>query len=175
MADGLATTGLQEMGTDVLSTGNTSMSQGLKCPIRGFRFLADFGSKLGTTSFKNVSGCFTTEMEVQEYREGGFGFLTKRKVPGLVSYQDVTLEKGLYMTPSMYVFFNDYLEGNNFDPVPEAYITVFDNAMKPVAKWTIINAWPKQYESGDLSAEDSSILIEKLVLVHEGIRRELTV
>ncbi len=171
MIEGVATTGIQELGTEVLST-NASITSGLSSPIRGFRFTAYF-QNLGTSSFKSVTG-FSADVETQEYREGGFGFLTKRKLPGLVSYDDITLEKGLYSNPLLYNFFNDYLEGNSFTPV-NATITVYDNAGTPTASWTVINAWPKSYKSGDLSAEDSSILIETLTLAHEGVKRDLSV
>lgn len=167
----MAFEGHPDQGLDVLSTTN-AVTEGLKTPIRGFRFTADFGPKLGTTSFKSVTG-FSTEVEVSEYREGGFGILTKRKLPGLVTYSDITLEKGLYMNPTLYTFFNQYLEGETFDPVPEAIITVFNNAMQPQARWVVINAFPKGYESSDLSADDSAIIFEKLTLAHEGIRRDL--
>ena len=171
MPDGLATSGIQELGTEVLST-RASITNGLSSPLRGFRFPATFEG-LGTTSFKEVQG-FSTEVEETSYREGGFGYLTVRKLPGLVSYGDLTLTKGLYSNPLLYNFFNDFLEGSNFTPV-NATITLFDNAANPTASWSVINAWPKSYQSGDLSADSSEILIETLVLAHEGIKRDVSV
>lgn len=171
MADGLATTGIQELGTEVLSTRG-SITNGLSSPIRGFRFTANFEG-LGTTSFKSVEG-FSSEVEPVDYREGGFGYLTKRKLPGLVTYGEITLSKGLYSNPLLYNFFNDFLEGSNFTPV-NAVITVFNNAGEPTASWSVINAWPSSYSSTGLSAEDSAILVEELKLVHEGIKRDVTV
>ncbi len=170
MADGLATSGIQELGTEVLSTRN-SIVKGLSSPLRGFRFTASFGD-LGTSSFRSVSG-FSSNVDSSDYREGGFGHLTKRKLPGLVSYDDITLEKGLYSNPLLYNFFNAYLEGNKFEPV-NATITLYNNAGEPTASWSVINAWPMSYKSGDLNAEDSSILIESLTLAHEGIKRDVT-
>ncbi len=171
MPDGLATAGIQELGTEVLSTRGT-ITNGLSSPIRGFRFTANFEG-LGTTSFKSVTG-FSSTVSESEYREGGFGYLTKRKLPGLVEYGEIKLEKGLYSNPLLYNFFNDFLEGSNFTPV-NAVITVFNNAGEPTASWSVINAWPKAYESTDLNAEDSAILIESLTLLHEGIKRDVTV
>ncbi len=169
MADGLATSGIKDLGNEVLSTQNT---KGLSAPLRGFRFTANFGN-LGTSSFRSVSG-FSSNVDSSDYREGGFGHLTKRKLPGLVSYDDITLEKGLYSNPLLYNFFNDFLEGNRFEPVALATITLYNNAGEPTASWSVINAWPLSYKSGDLNAEDSSILIESLTLAHEGIKRDTT-
>ena len=154
--------------TEVLTTENF----GLQGPLRGFRFTAAFEG-LGTSSFKSVTG-FSVNVDSSTYREGGSTYLTARKLPGLVNYDDISLEKGLYSNPLLYNFFNGFLEGNSFKPV-NAKIIIYDNAGQPTASWTVINAWPTSYRSGDLSAEDSSILVESLTLAHEGIRRDITV
>ena len=99
--------------------------------------------------------------------------MTTRKLPGMVTYGEITLSKGLYSSPLLYNFFNDYLEGNNFKPV-NATIIVYDNAGQPQASWTVINAWPSRYESTGLNAESSEILVETLNLQHEGIKRDVT-
>ncbi len=143
---------------------------GLNRPLRGFRFVAEFGD-LGTSSFKSVGSGFGIQVNESEYREGGFASLTVRKVPGLVSYNDIRLEKGMYSDPLLYDWFCDYMCGKTPDPVQVATITVFDNAANPTAKWEVYNAWPKEYESSDLNADDSSILIETLTIAHEGIQR----
>lgn len=155
--------------TEVLET-NGSSARGLLDPIRGFRFTADFYG-LGTSSFKTVSGGFSIDVAEQEYREGGFASLTTRKVPGLVTYSDMTLEKGMYQSPLLYEWFCQFLCGETVDPVQTATITVYDNQGAPTARWELYNAWPKSYSSGDLSADDSSILVETLTLCHEGIQR----
>lgn len=155
--------------TEVLETSGSS-ARGLLDPLRGFRFTADFYG-LGTSSFKTVSGGFSIDVNESEYREGGFASLTTRKVPGLVSYNDMTLEKGMYQSPLLYEWFCQFLCGETVDPVQTATITVYDNQGAPTARWELYNAWPKSYSSGDLSADDSSILVESLTIAHEGIQR----
>jgi len=163
--------GIQNLGTQVLST-DSAEANGLQAPIRGFRFTVNF-TGLGTTSWREVNG-FGMTVDTPTYREGGFGILTVRKLPGLVTYDDITLSKGLYSNPLLYNFFCDYLEGQNFQPV-NATIIVYDNAGTPQASWTVYNAWPSHYESTGLNAESSDILVESLTLVHEGIKRDSTV
>lgn len=170
--DSNAHSGIQELGTEVLSTRN-SITQGLSSPLRGFRFTANFEG-LGTTSFKSVQGVGGASVDESPYREGGFGHLTVRKLPGLVTYDDIQLEKGMYSNPILYNFFNDYLEGSNFTPV-NAVITVYNNAGEPTASWSVINAWPKAYQAVSLSADSSEILIESLTLAHEGVKRDVSV
>lgn len=162
--------GIQDLGTEALTT-ESSAAGGLRNPIRGFRFTVNFAG-LGTTSFKTIEG-FGSEVENTEYREGGFGRLTKRKLPGLVSYNEITLTKGLYSNPLLYNYFNSFLEGETFQPV-NAVITVFDNAGEATASWQVYNAWPSGYESSGLDATSSDILVETLKLQHEGILRDTT-
>lgn len=162
--------GIQDLGTEALTT-ESSAAAGLRNPIRGFRFTVAFQG-LGTSSFRSVQG-FSSDVAVTEYREGGFGRLTVRKVPGLLTYNEITLEKGLYQNPLLYNYFNSFLEGETFAPV-NATITVFDNAGEATASWQVINAWPSRYESSGLDATNSEVLIETLVLQHEGITRDTT-
>ncbi len=56
-----------------------------------------------------------------------------------------------------------------------AVITIYDNAANPQASWSVINAWPKSYKLSDLSADNSEVMIETLTLLHEGIKRDVTV
>jgi phage tail-like protein len=153
----------------VLSTVATP-SNALGSPIRGFRFTAEF-TGLGTASFKSVEG-FRVETATTEYREGAFGRLTVRKLPGLVTFSDITLVKGLYSDPELYRFFSSYLEGTTLSPV-DAKIRAYDNAGIITASWAVRHAWPISYESGGLNADSSDVIVETLVLVNEGVFREL--
>ncbi|MCL2311369.1 MAG: phage tail protein [Firmicutes bacterium] len=164
---------MAEEGQD-LSTGGVLSTAGLGAgalgaPIRGFRFTATFEG-LGTASFKSVEG-FRIEIGTLEYREGAFGRLTMRKVPGLVTYGDITLTKGVYSNIELYDFFHGFLVGVKTLGV-NAIIRVFDAAGDIVASWTVIRAWPISIESTGLNADSSEILIETVVLVNEGVFRD---
>ncbi|MDR1364869.1 MAG: phage tail protein [Oscillospiraceae bacterium] len=159
-----------------LSTGGvestTAMgANALGTPIRGYRFTATFDG-LGTASFKSVEG-FSVEVQTTDYREGAFGRLTVRKLPGLVTFPDITLTKGLYNDPELYRFFSSYLEGTTLTPV-NAVVRAFDNAGTVTASWSVKHAWPSRYESSGLNADSSDVIIETLTLVNEGISRDLT-
>jgi phage tail-like protein len=157
-------------GGGVLSTVALG-ANALGAPIRGFRFTAVFDG-LGTASFKSVEG-FSIETATTEYREGAFGRLTVRKLPGLVTFPDITLTKGLYSDPELYRFFSSYLEGTTLAPV-NARISAYDNAGAVTASWSVKHAWPTRYESAGLNADSSDVIIETLVLVNEGVFRDMT-
>ncbi|MDR2074585.1 MAG: phage tail protein [Oscillospiraceae bacterium] len=158
-----------------LSTGGVLSTQAipnaLGAPIRGFRFTATFDT-LGTASFKSVEGGCRIEVQTSEYREGAFGRLTVRKLPGMVTFNDITLTKGVYSNTELYTFFSNFLEGTTLAPV-NAVIRAFDNAGVVTASWRVMHAWPQSYESSGLDSNSSEVLIETLVLTNEGVYRDL--
>ena len=153
--------------TDVLST--QQQGGGLKYPIRGHRFTVTMDG-LGIISFKSVEG-FSCETSPVEYREGAFASLTMRKVPGMVTYGDITLTKGMYQSLDLYNYFMGYINGKN-TAVTNMDIQAYDNSDIAIAKWSVLNAWPTRYESGGLNADSAEILIETVSFANEGVFRE---
>ncbi|MDR1240654.1 MAG: phage tail protein [Oscillospiraceae bacterium] len=160
----------QDLATGGVLSTPAMPSNALASPIRGFRFTATFDG-LGTASFKSVEG-FRLETATTEYREGAFGRLTVRKLPGLVTFSEITLTKGLYSDPELYRFFSSYLEGTTLAPV-NAVIRAYDNAGTVTASWSVRHTWPISYESAGLNADSSDVIIETLVLTNEGVFRDL--
>ncbi len=158
-----------DLGTDVLSTTN-AITNGLATPLRGFRFTATFPG-LGTTSFRDIQSGWSINVQESQYREGGFGSLTSRKLPGLIDYSDFMIKKGMYKSPLLYDWFTSYTYGANFTPV-NATIILYDNAGNPTVSWTVLQAWPKSYESDGLDSTNSEVLYETITIAHEGIRRD---
>ena len=153
--------------TDVLNT--EQQGAGLKYPIRGHRFTVSIEG-LGLISFKGVEG-FSMETSPVEYREGAFASLCVRKIPGMISYGDITLTKGMYQSLELYDYFMGYMNGTNTS-VKNMDIQAYDNTDIAIAKWTVLNAWPTRYESGGLSADSAEIIIETVSFANEGVFRE---
>lgn len=153
--------------TDVLSTD--LVGQGLKYPIRGHRFTVNVGG-LGLISFKSVES-FSIETSPVEYREGAFASLTVRKLPGLITYGEITLTKGMYQSLELYNYFMGYMNGK-VTAVQQMTIQAYDNADMAVAKWSVLNAWPYHYDSGGLNADSADILIETVTFANEGVFRD---
>lgn len=154
--------------TDVLST--EQMGMGLKYPVRGHRFVVTVGN-LGLVSFKSVDG-FNIETSPVEYREGAFGTLAARKLPGLVTYGEITLTKGIYQNRALYNYFMGYISGS-VTAVQQMTIEAYDNADTVAAKWNVKNVWPYHYDSTGLNADSPDILVETVTFAHEGISREI--
>lgn len=150
-------------------------------PIRSFKFEVNIGSS-STIGFQKVTG-LKTGSDVVEYREGNMP-IHKRKLPGLTTYDPITLQRGVSTNVDIVnwraqvAMYED--QNPQHDGVPSGQfsrtvtINVFDkgdkNAGTGPRMWKVFKAWPSELSHGDLNAEASEILIENLVLQHEGLQ-----
>lgn len=153
-------------------------------PYRGFKFVVTIGGAGGLAiGFKSVQG-LSEETEVVEYREGSDP-TTMKKLPGLTSYPNIVLSRGLSRSNFLLDWRRQVAHtgtgGGKGDGIPPdgfrrvVIIDLFDKGNpfdKPVKRWNVFNAWPARLEISDLDAGSSDVVIETLELAHEGWRQE---
>lgn len=166
----------------------------LRDPLQAFRYrivVPKFGSVAG---FSTVSGLHE-ESEVVEYREGNDPS-TARKLPGLTSFDPITLEKGVALDTVFQLWRNEVFEkALDSDGLPQPQGAAVDDAAiagfrrdlwieiygkganfdpgQVAVRFYVKDAWPSMLEYGDLDAASSDVLIETMQLAHEGCYREL--
>lgn len=134
-------------------------------PIPKFHFQADWGGvRIG---FTEVSG-LDAETEVIEYREGASLEYSKRKIPGMQKYPNVTMKRGVFASD------NDYFKWWNtvaLNTVQRRSVTIslLNEKHEPVMVWKVKNAWPSKIASTDLKADGNEIAIESIELAHDGL------
>lgn len=134
-------------------------------PIPKFHFQADWGGvRIG---FTEVSG-LDAETEVIEYREGASLEYSKRKIPGMQKYPNVTMKRGVFASD------NDYFKWWNtvaLNTVERRSVTIslLNEKHEPVMVWKVKNAWPAKIASTDLKADGNEIAIESVELAHDGL------
>lgn len=148
-------------------------------PYRGFKFrvlIPGFPAEIG---FQSISG-LTEESEVVEYREGTDP-ITMRKLPGLTSYENIVLSRGLSSSDDILRWRAQVGAHNGRgDGIPapnfrrNITIQLFDkgNDSKPVKEWEVFDCWPATLSLGDIDAGSSDVLIETMELAHEGFRQK---
>jgi phage tail-like protein len=151
-------------------------------PYRGFKFkvVIDGFTKAG---FQKVSG-LKEATEVTDYREGTDA-VTPRKLPGLTSYDNVTLEHGLSNNQDFRKWRQQIVnlgkeagaagDGPAGTAPPLEFrktvvISLFDKGGNEVKQYELLEAWPASLEIGDLDAMSSDVVIESLELTHEGLK-----
>jgi phage tail-like protein len=94
-----------------------------------------------------------------------------RKVPGQVSYADITLTRGFGDTSLMDWFKDVVIKGDHQKRVSGALTCYVSDRKTVIAAWDIENVWPLSVSSSDLNSASSELMIETLVLVVERIHR----
>lgn len=128
--------------------------------------LAEDGPQAG---FSEVSG-LGVSIEPIEYRNGNERETAVRKLPGLKTFSDITLKRGVIGDLAFWEWIKTAMNGN----VERRSVTIrlLDEAREPVLSWRIKRAWPCRYEGPSLSAGTSNVAIETLVICHEGLELE---
>ena len=133
-------------------------------PYVNFNFVVDIGAGegLGFSEVDLPSG----ELAVIAYREGGDKSQTARKLPGLATYANVTLTRGVTGRLELFEWWREVRAGN-LDR-RNVTITLLDEQRSPVQRWLLRNAWPAKLDFGPLNALGNDVVIETLELAHEG-------
>lgn len=110
------------------------------------------------------------ELDKVEYREGG-SLTPTAKDPGLLNFEDVTLERGA--VPDDTDLYDWMLEAadaaSNTGRVTPEYKRGFDIVAKDrdgteLKRWRIYNAWPRIFVAGEWDNDASEKTIEKVTL-----------
>ena len=148
---------------------------------RGYKFSVEIAGGLQRVAFQKVSG-LKTSVEVVDYREGNMPDRME-KLPGMMTYDAVTLERGLS-------YDNDFLKwmkkvcditrvGAGPNPPPsgssfseyrkDVTIKLYDKTGTAVKEYILQKAFPSEYSIGDFDASSNDVVISTLVLQHHGI------
>jgi phage tail-like protein len=135
-------------------------------PYKNFRFLVELDG-IVQAGFSDVSG-FGSDVEVIEYREGGDA-ANVRKLPGKVSYPDLTLKWGITDSRELYDWHlaavNGAIQRKN------GSIILLDDAAQEKVRWNFFGAWPSKWDGADFSAKGNDIAIDTLTVSCERVER----
>ena len=154
---------------------------------RGYKFTVSINSIQGQerNAFQKVTG-MKASVEVVEYREGNMHDRME-KFAGMMSYDAVTLERGLSNDEDFKKWMKEVCDISQItDNVPtggasdrgnasyrkDVVITLHDKTGTAVKRYTLLQAFPSEYTMGDFDATSNDVVITSLVLQHHGIREE---
>ena len=143
-------------------------------PYSDFNYLVD----LGTGESESVQAGFEevilpeVSIEVIEYRNGNEKGSGVRKMPGRVSYSNITLKRGVIGALDLFQWIDQVRNGD-----ANAYRTVVITLMNEdhtaaVFTWRLKNAWPVKYRFSKLEGKGKESLIEELELTFERLEIE---
>lgn len=138
-------------------------------PHRNARFLLEIdGVNIAGFSQATIPESTT---EPVEYRTGN-ELPTMRKLGGLTSYGNLTLQIGVTDDSLALFEWRQLVEQGNFeDARRNIAVVLIDEEGNQAARWTFREAWPTNYDAPDLDASGNEVAIESLEIVHEGMER----
>lgn len=138
-------------------------------PVVSTWFGVDFGDGM-IGAFQECTG-FGSKSEVVEYKASGDGKEILRKVPGRMTYNDITLKRGITDSLEMWDW-RRIVEGGDMDKARRnGSIIMYDSAGNDVARWDFHQAWPSELSGPTANAESNEIAVEELTIVVEFYER----
>ncbi len=133
-------------------------------PYKNFRFLVEIDG-IVQAGFSECSG-FGSDVEVVEYREGGEPS-TVRKLPGKVSYPDISLKWGKTDSRELYDWHLAAVTGTI--ERKNGSIILQDDVGSEIGRWNFFEAWPSKWEGPSLNATGNEVAIESLTVACERL------
>jgi phage tail-like protein len=122
-------------------------------------------------SFRKCSG-IESETETIEYKEATKeGRMIIRKVPGAMKWSDITLERRIDETTSLWEWRKQVIEGDIDGARRNGAIVCKNSKQEEVARWEFTSGWPSKWTGADFDAGSNDIATEKVVITHEGLVR----
>ncbi|MGE0878936.1 MAG: phage tail protein [Acidimicrobiia bacterium] len=150
-------------------------------PYKGFKFRVKWDGKY-VAGVDKISALKRTT-EVVDHREGS-DLSTTHKSPGMTKYDAITLERGIthdteFETWANKVWNRDAPRGAETALAAfrkDVVIELLNEAGQVVLAYQVMRAWPSEYQAlPDLDAGASAVAFERIVLQHEGWRRDTSV
>ncbi|KWI28414.1 phage tail protein [Burkholderia stagnalis] len=139
----------------------------LREPSLSHRFKATFFIKRVPSpldmNFAQISGLGRT-LNVEELREGGDNVGAVR-VPSKLNAGTLTLQRGVIPVTPATLLFNQVLS-NFTSTYVNVVILLLSATGSPVCSWTLADALPIRWTTGDLDASSNAVLIDTLELAY---------
>jgi phage tail-like protein len=137
-------------------------------PFLGYNFAVEIEG-LVAGGFSEVSG-LQTEIEVQDYREGGVNeYIHKRAGPTRYP-SNLILKKGMTDSRTLWNWYRDVAQGK----VERKNVSVLllDSTGQEKVRWNFEKAYPVKWVGPDLKGAATEVAVETLELAHRGIAKE---
>lgn len=136
-------------------------------PYRSYNFLVEIDG-ITRAGFRECSGLDSTQTPI-EYREGDEKQITVRKLPGMVTYSNITLGRGVTDDDELWRWRQTAMTGNV--ERKNGSIVLLDDTGAEKMRWNFREGWPTRWSGPSFNATGSELAIEQLEIAHEGITR----
>jgi phage tail-like protein len=123
---------------------------------------------LTAASFDEVTG-LDAKQEVFEIKEGGVNGMT-HKLPGRITYSNVTLKWGAQHNNSLWAWYNDFVtKTDKTSELKDISIIQYDQHLDEIQRWNLTKAFPVKWVGPTFKASDNQVAIETLELAYHEL------
>jgi phage tail-like protein len=134
-------------------------------PYAGFNFAVELDG-VTRAGFRECSGLENSQT-AGTYREGTDAYLSPRKIPGMNTYGDITLSRGITSDNKLWEWrvkaMKGAVERHNIS------IILMDDVGNAKITWNLFEAWPTSWNGPSLNATADDVAVEQLTLTYERI------
>ncbi len=139
-------------------------------PLVGFTFGLEI-DQLQMGFFTEVSGLGSSNEVIEHKVVDNQGHEITQKIPGRLTWEDISLKRGITGTLDMWKWRDDVEQGKMSTARRNGSIIMYDRDYAEVARWNFENGWPSKITGPSLNAGSNDIGIEEVTIAHEGIDR----
>jgi phage tail-like protein len=134
-------------------------------PYGAYNFAVELDG-ITRAGFRECSGLENSQ-NAGQYREGTDKNLAPRKIPGLVTYSDITLTRGVTTDGELWKWREKAMKGDV--ERHDISITLLDDHGQPKITWNLFDCWPTSWTGPSFNATADELAVEQLVLACERV------
>lgn len=140
-------------------------------PMLGTRFALEVDG-LVVGWFAEASG-FSNQSEVVTHQATGpDGKTILQKMPGSLSYDDISLRRGISDDKALWEWRQEVIDGQMEKARRNGSVVIYNAALEEKVRFNFENGWPSSWRGPDVRAEDNSVAIEEITIAHERLERQ---
>ena len=137
-----------------------------KDPYLSYCFLLEIDGLI-SCGFSEVSG-LQAEVETEDYQEGGMNDFVHKLTKG-TKYSNIVLKRGITDSEDLWNWHKGIINGNIVKKSIRIILLEHDGQQR--VKWVFKEAYPVKWVGPEFKADNNSVAIESLDLVHKGIEK----
>lgn len=143
----------------------------LENPLVAFKFGLEIEGKLAGY-FTTVSG-IGSESQVIEHKitDAGTGETIIQKIPGRLTWNDITLKRGVTSSIDVWDWRQEVVDGKVDDARTNCSIIAYNQGNEEIGRWNLESAWPSKVTGPEMDAGGTDYMVEEITIVHEGLAR----
>jgi phage tail-like protein len=133
-----------------------------------------FGLEIDGIEMKDIQEIDGLKLEADEIelKHNTFdGKYINKRLPGRKKAGEITFTRGITSDKKWQDWIEHVFKGEMMDARKHGVIKIYNYKGELAQEFKFTNGWPKSVEISSLKAGDTSIVTEKLTMVHEGLEK----